>query len=64
MHKSQIVLEADPGRVILQPLFLPGSDRVERILKRVEGLSDDEVRQCFQRFIKNSDTGIKNSMCY
>jgi predicted GH43/DUF377 family glycosyl hydrolase len=43
MHKSLIVLEADQGRVILQPLFLPGSDRVERIFKRVGNLSDSEV---------------------
>jgi predicted GH43/DUF377 family glycosyl hydrolase len=43
MHKSQITLSADPSRVILQPLMLPGSDRVDRIFKRVERLTDHEV---------------------
>lgn len=45
MHKSQVILTADQSRVILQPLFLPGSDRVNRIFSRVERLTDDEVRE-------------------
>jgi predicted GH43/DUF377 family glycosyl hydrolase len=45
LHKSQIKIIADQGRVILQPLFLPGHDRINRILKRVEGLSDAEVSE-------------------
>ena len=45
IHKSQIILTADPGRVILQPLMLPGSDRVNRIFTRVANLSDNEVSE-------------------
>lgn len=45
LHKSQIVLNADPGRVILQQLFLPGSERIERIFNRVDGLTDDAARE-------------------
>jgi len=45
LHKSQIILNADQSRVILQPLFLPGSDRVSRILNRIQSLSDAEVSE-------------------
>jgi predicted GH43/DUF377 family glycosyl hydrolase len=45
IHKSQIVLTADQSRVILQQLFLPGSDRADRIFARVEGLTDVQVEE-------------------
>jgi len=60
MHKSQIVLEADQSRVILQPLFLPGSERVERIFKRIEDLSDIEVREMISTVHKKFGHRHKN----
>jgi predicted GH43/DUF377 family glycosyl hydrolase len=45
IHKSQIVLKADHSRVILQTLFLPGISRIERIFKRVENLTDSQVKE-------------------
>lgn len=42
MHKSNIILEADQKRVILQPIFYPGSNRVERVLERI-GKMDEEL---------------------
>ncbi len=43
IHKSDIILEADQNRVILQPMFYPGSDRVERIVTRVVGMNEEQV---------------------
>jgi predicted GH43/DUF377 family glycosyl hydrolase len=52
MHKSHIILNADQNRVILQPLFLPGSDRVGKILSRVDSLSDAEVSEMLSTVYK------------
>jgi predicted GH43/DUF377 family glycosyl hydrolase len=52
IHKSDIVLKADHSRVILQPLFLPGSNRVERIFKRVAELSDADVNEMLSSVFK------------
>jgi len=60
MHKSQIVLTADPGRVILQQLFLPGSDRVKRIFARVESLTDSEVVEMLSSVNKKYSHRHKN----
>ncbi len=43
IHKSNIILEADQNRVILQPMFYPGSDRVERIVTRVVEMNEKQV---------------------
>lgn len=43
IHKSNIILEADQDRVILQPMFYPGSDRVERIVTRVVEMNEEQV---------------------
>jgi predicted GH43/DUF377 family glycosyl hydrolase len=45
MNKSQIILKADQSRVILLPLILPGYDRVERILTRINALTDEKVEE-------------------
>lgn len=45
INKSQIILKADQSRVILLPLLLPGTDRVERIFRRVELLTDAQVEE-------------------
>jgi predicted GH43/DUF377 family glycosyl hydrolase len=45
IHKSQIILKADQSRVILLPLILPGYDRVERIFKRIDALTDAKVEE-------------------
>ncbi len=60
MHKSQIILKADQSRVILQPLFLPGSDRVERIFKRIDGLADAEVKEMLSSIHKKFSHRHKN----
>jgi predicted GH43/DUF377 family glycosyl hydrolase len=60
MHKSQIILNSDQSRVILQPLFLPGSDRVERILKKIDGLTDVEAREMLSSVYKKFGHRHKN----
>jgi predicted GH43/DUF377 family glycosyl hydrolase len=60
IHKSQITLTADPSRVILQPLMLPGSDRVNRIFTRVENLSDNEVSELLSSVMKKYGHRHKN----
>jgi predicted GH43/DUF377 family glycosyl hydrolase len=60
IHKSQIILSADPSRVILQPLMLPGSDRVNRIFTRVANLSDHEVSELLSSVRKKYGHRHKN----
>jgi predicted GH43/DUF377 family glycosyl hydrolase len=60
VHKSQIVLKADQSRVILQPLFLPGSERVNRIITRVENLTDAEARELLSSVFKKYGHRHKN----
>ncbi|MCK9401255.1 MAG: glycoside hydrolase family 130 protein [Bacteroidales bacterium] len=66
INKSQIILKADQSRVILLPLVLPGFNRVERIFKRIEGLTDTEVKEMlssvnkkFRHRHKNFDSSLK-----
>jgi predicted GH43/DUF377 family glycosyl hydrolase len=60
IQKSQITLSADPSRVILQPLMLPGSDRVGRIFSRVEKLTDQEVSDLLSSVMKKYGHRHKN----
>jgi predicted GH43/DUF377 family glycosyl hydrolase len=60
MHKSQILLKADQSRVILRPLILPGYDRVERIFKRIDGLTDAEVKEMLSSVYKKFGYRHKN----
>jgi predicted GH43/DUF377 family glycosyl hydrolase len=46
IHKTSTRLIASPKAVITLFLSLPGEDRVSSVMKRVEGLSEDDVRAC------------------
>ena len=60
LHKSQIKINADHRRVILQPLILPGFNRVERILKRIEDLTDTQVEEILSTVYKKFRHRHKN----
>ena len=60
LHKSQIILKADHSRVILQPLILPGFNRVERILKRINDLTDTQVEEILSTVYKKFRYRHKN----
>jgi predicted GH43/DUF377 family glycosyl hydrolase len=45
INRTPIKIFADPSRVILRNLGLPGKNRVENIIRRISILTDDEVRQ-------------------
>jgi len=52
ISKSSTKLLASPGAVITLFLSLPGEDRIANVVKRVEGLSEDEVRACMDKTIR------------
>ena len=60
IHKSQLIINADPGRVILQPLLLPGPDRIDRIFKRIESLTDHQVNVMLSSVVKKFRHRHKN----
>jgi predicted GH43/DUF377 family glycosyl hydrolase len=48
IHKTSTKLLASPKAVITLFLTLPGEDRIANVIKRVEGLSEDNVRVCME----------------
>ena len=60
IHKSQTILKADHNRTILQPLLLPGAHRVERIFKRIEGLTEPQVKEMLSSIFKKFRYRHKN----
>lgn len=60
IHKSDIILEADQSRVLLQPMFYPGSNRVERITRRIERLNNTEKENLLQQIYDKFSNRHKN----
>ena len=51
--KNPIRLLADAGAVINQFLYLPGQDRVNNIIDRVNKISEDAVKDCLEDVMKD-----------
>src|SRR5688572_9677588 len=50
--KSPIRLHASAKGVITHFLFLPGSNRISNVIKRVANLTEDEVVSCMHNVMK------------
>jgi hypothetical protein len=53
INKSSLQLHADVKAVITQFLYLPGSNRISNVVKRVAQLEDEGVGFCCKKVIKD-----------